>query len=91
MAVGLVALWYSAVRAVRAEGTEESVLGTIVLTAAVVGTVAGPLGLSFWYVLAGPVIVDRVGQDTVVLDRVRAAYFERARIPLPGGSTDQFP
>jgi hypothetical protein len=83
-AAGLAVLWYFAVRAVRAEGTEETVHGTILLTAAVVGTVAVPLGLSFWYVLAGPVIVDRVGQDMVVLDRVRTAYFERAGIPLPG-------
>jgi hypothetical protein len=58
-------------------------LGTILLTTAVFGSILGPLAISFWYTLAGPVIVDRADQDTVTLDRVRTAYFEAAGIPLP--------
>ena len=73
-------LWYAAVRVVRAEGESDTALGTVLLLAAVLGTVLLPIALSFWYIFAGPVIVDRVTEDTVVLDRVRTAYFTAAGI-----------
>jgi hypothetical protein len=43
---------------------------------AVFATVLVPRGLSAWYAFGGPVITDRTTEDTVVLDRVRQAYFE---------------
>ena len=72
----LVALWWAAVVAVRGD----SPAGTALLTAALLATVGLPLALSFWYALAGPVIVDRVTEDEVILDRVRSAYFEAAGV-----------
>lgn len=71
LAAVLAVAWYFAIRAVRAEmGTEDATAGTALLT----------LALSFGYVLAGPVIVDRVGPDTATLDRVREAYFRAAGV-----------
>jgi hypothetical protein len=50
---------------------------------ALVSAIAGPILISLWYTLAGPVIVDRVTQDTAVLDRVRQPYFDATGIPTP--------
>lgn len=76
MAVALTGLWVWAVIVTRQQmGTEDVDLATVLLTSAIIATIVLPLGLAFWYTLAGPVIVDRVTPDAVILDRVRPAYF----------------
>lgn len=75
VAVGL--LWAAAL----GTGADAPAFGTLI-GLALVSTVAGPILLSFWYSLAGPVIVDRVTQDTAVLDRVRQPYFDATGIPV---------
>jgi hypothetical protein len=76
-AVALGALWAWAVAVTRrAMGTEDTGPAVALLTAAIAATVLLPLAVSAWYAFAGPVIVDRVTEDAVVLDRVRQAYFD---------------
>lgn len=76
MAVVLAGLWAWAVVVTRQQmGNENVDLATALITSAVIATVALPVGLSLWYTLAGPVIVDRVTPEAAVLDRVRPAYF----------------
>lgn len=74
--VGL--LWVIALRV----GVDSPAFGPL-LGLALVASIAGPILLSLWYSLAGPVIVDRVTQDTAVLDRVRLPYFDATGIPVP--------
>lgn len=74
--VGL--LWAGALRV----GVDSPAFGPL-LGLALVASIAGPIVLSLWYCLAGPVIVDRVTQDTAVLDRVRLPYFDATGIPVP--------
>jgi hypothetical protein len=83
LAVLLAGLWVWAVIVTRQQmGTENVDLATVLLTSAIIATIAFPIGLSFWYTLAGPVIVDRVTPDAAILDRVRPAYFTATgRIP----------
>lgn len=77
MAALLAGLWTWAVIVTRQQmGTEDVDLATALLTAAILATIGLPIGLSLWYCFAGPVIVDRVTPDAVILDRVRPAYFE---------------
>jgi hypothetical protein len=73
----LVGLWVWAILETRrVTGTEEVGLAVVLMTGAVFATVLVPLGLSAWYAFGGPVIADRTTEDTVVLDRVRQAYFD---------------
>jgi len=73
----LAALWVGAVTAtVRVVGPENVGWAVALLITAVFASVVLPLALSAWYAIAGPVIADRVTPDTVVLDRVRQAYFD---------------
>ena len=76
MAVVLAGLWTWAVIVTRRQmGTENVDLATVLLTSAIIATIGGPIGLSLWYCFAGPVIVDRVTPEAVILDRVRPPYF----------------
>ncbi|MBN9520768.1 hypothetical protein J0H58_19990 [bacterium] len=76
-AVALVALWaWAVVVTRRTMGTDDTGLAVTLILTAVLSTVLLPVAISFWYALAGPVIVDRVTESTVVLDRVRQAYFD---------------
>ncbi|MDY3558512.1 hypothetical protein R5W23_005630 [Gemmata sp. JC673] len=82
-ALGLAALWLGAVLETRrAMGTENVGLATALLLGAVFASVLVPLAFSVWYSFAGPVIVDRVTESGVVLDRVRQAYLD-ATGPAP--------
>jgi hypothetical protein len=73
----VVGLWACAVLETRrVMGTENVGLAVALIIGAVFATVLMPLGLSAWYTFGGPVIADRVTEDTVVLDRVRTAYFD---------------
>lgn len=77
MLVGLVALWVWAIVVTRRDmGTDHVGAATALILTALALSVALPIALSFWYCLCGPVIVDRVGENEVVLDRVRQAYFD---------------
>lgn len=78
-AVGVAALWgWAVVEARRAAGTDDTGLAVALVLAAVLATVLAPTAIAAWYALAGPVVVDRVTEDAVVLDRVRRAYFAAA-------------
>lgn len=73
----LAALWWWAVAETRrVMGTEEVNLAVTLVVAAILATVLMPIALSVWHFVAGPVVVDRVTESTVVLDRVRRAYFD---------------
>jgi hypothetical protein len=86
MVVGLAALWVWAVVVTRrVMGTDDTDLAVTLVVTAVFSSVLLPIALSVWYVFAGPVTVERVTQDAVVLDRVRQAYFEAAGT-VPGGA-----
>ncbi|VTR96741.1 unnamed protein product [Gemmata massiliana] len=77
MAIGLVALWVWAIVVTRrVMGTENTDLAVTLVITAIFSTVLLPLALSIWYVFAGPVLVDRVTEKEVVLDRVRQPYFD---------------
>lgn len=75
--LAVIALWaWAVLETRRVMGTEEVGLAVVLLIGAVFATVLVPLGLSAWYAFGGPVIADRTTEDTVVLDRVRQAYFD---------------
>jgi hypothetical protein len=75
-ALALVALWAAAVSETRrAMGTDEVDLAATLVLSAVAGTALLPIALGVWYSFGGPVIVERVTEKTVVLDRVRRVYF----------------
>lgn len=75
--VVLAALWVWAVLETRrVMGTEDVGLAVALVFGAIFASVVLPLALSAWYAFGGPVIADRVTEDTVVLDRVRQAYFD---------------
>jgi len=77
MLLPLVALWWWAIAETRqVMRTEEVDLAVTLVVAAVVATILLPVALATWYFVAGPVVVDRVTESTVVLDRVRQAYFD---------------
>jgi hypothetical protein len=77
MLVALIAIWVWAVLVTRrVMGTEDTGPAVALIMTAVFSTALMPLALSLWYVFRGPVIVDRVTEDAVVLDRVRQAYFD---------------
>lgn len=76
MAVALAGLWVWAVVVTGREmGSDDPILSTTLLTTAILATILLPIALSLWYCLAGPVVVDRVTPEVVVLDRIRPAYF----------------
>lgn len=81
----LAALWWWAVAETRrVMGTEDVDLAVTLVLAAVAATVLLPVALATWYFIAGPVTVDRVTESTVVLDRVRRAYFEATGLKPEG-------
>ena len=76
-ALVLAGLWGWAILETRkVMGTEDVGLAFALVIGAILASALLPLALSTWYVFAGPVIADRVTEDTVVLDRVRQAYFD---------------
>jgi len=76
-ALVLAGLWVGAfLETRRVMGTEDVGLAVTSLIGSVFASVLLPLALSAWYAFGGPVIADRVTEDTVVLDRVRQAYFD---------------
>jgi hypothetical protein len=77
----LAALWtWAVLETRRVMGTEAVGLALTLILTAIAATVLLPTGLSVWYVFRGPVIVERVTEDSVVLDRVRQQYFDAAGI-----------
>ena len=77
MALVLAALWaWAVVETRRVMGTENVGLAVTLVIAAIFASVLLPLALSAWYAFGGPVIVERVTEDAVVLDRVRQAYLD---------------
>lgn len=84
-ALALAGLWgWAVLETRRVMGTEEVGLAVALLIGAVFASVLLPLGLAAWYAFGGPVVADRVTEDTVVLDRVRQAYFDATgREPAP--------
>lgn len=77
MLLPLAALWWWAVAETRrVMGTEDVDVAVTLVVAAILATVLLPVALAAWYFVAGPVVVDRVTESTVVLDRVRQAYFD---------------
>jgi hypothetical protein len=77
----LAALWVGAVLETRrVMGTEEVGPAVALMVTAIVSTILLPAALATWYVFAGPVIVERVTEGTVVLDRVRRVYFDATGI-----------
>lgn len=75
--IPLAALWTWAVLETRkVMGTEDVDLAVALVISAILATIGLPLGLAIWYAFAGPVIVERVTEGTVVLDRVRQPYFD---------------
>lgn len=78
MSVILAGLWVWAIaETARVMGTENAGFAVTLLMTAIFATVLLPIGVGTLRFLYGPVIVDRVTEDTVVLDRVRQEYFER--------------
>lgn len=76
-ALVLAGLWtWAVLETRRVMGTEEVGLAAALIIGAIFASVLLPLALSVWYAFGGPVIADRVTEDTVVLDRVRHAYFD---------------
>jgi hypothetical protein len=76
-ALVLAGLWVWAVLETRrVMGTEDVGFAVALIIGAAFASVLLPLALSAWYAFGGPVIADRVTEDTVVLDRVRQAYFD---------------
>lgn len=85
----LVTLWGWAITILRRDwGTDHTDLAANLTLLALGATFVLPLALAFWYVLAGPVIVDRATESTVVLDRVRQAYFDATGLKPSGPPTD---
>jgi hypothetical protein len=70
-------LWaWAIVEARKVMGTENVDVAVALVVTAISATVLLPLGVGIVRFLYGPVIVDRVTEVTVVLDRVRQAYFD---------------
>lgn len=77
MVMLLVVLWTWAItEIIRVMGTENVDFAVTLAVIAVFATILLPLGMGIVRFLYGPVIVDRVTENTVVLDRVRQAYFD---------------
>lgn len=82
MVLALILLWvWAIVVTARSMGTEEVGLATTLVMTAIFSTILVPIGLGAWYSFAGPVIVDRVTENEVILDRVRQAYLDAAGLP----------
>jgi hypothetical protein len=83
--VALALLWAWAIVEVRTVmGTEDVDFAVALVVTAVFATILLPLGVGTVRFLHGPVIVDRVTEDAVVLDRVRRAYFEATGLKPDG-------
>jgi hypothetical protein len=77
MLAQLAGLWGWAIAILRRDmGTDHTDLAAGLTLTAVLATVLLPCALGLWYALAGPVLVERVTENEVVLDRVRQAYFD---------------
>jgi hypothetical protein len=77
MGVALAGLWgWAVVETSRVWGTENVDLAVGLMVTAIVASVLLPCGVGTLRFFYGPVIVDRVTEGTVVLDRVRQAYFD---------------
>ena len=75
--VALAALWAWAITATaKVMGTENVDFAVPLVVTAILATILLPMGVGTLRFLYGPVIVDRTTEDTVVLDRVRRAYFD---------------
>lgn len=75
--VSLAGLWTWAIaETAKVMGTENVDFAVGLVMTAIFATILLPLGVGVWRFVAGPVIVDRVTEGTVVLDRVRQAYFD---------------
>jgi len=73
----LTGLWAWAIaETARVVGTENVDFAVSLVMTAIVATILLPMGVGTWRFLAGPVIVDRVTEGTVVLARVRQVYFD---------------
>lgn len=59
----------------RNAGTDQIDLAVTLTLSAMAATALLPVGWGLWYAFAGPVLVERVVGEKVVLDRVRPAYF----------------
>jgi hypothetical protein len=85
MRVLLAALWaWAIVETRRVMGTEDVDFAVGLVMTAIFATVLLPLGVGTLRFLYGPVIVDRVTEDTVVLDRVREVYFDATGLKPEG-------
>lgn len=77
MSVCLAALWTWAIaETVKVMGTENVDFAVALFMTAIFATILLPIGVGALRFFYGPVIVDRVTEGTVVLDRVRQAYFD---------------
>lgn len=75
--VVLAGLWtWAIVEAAKVVGTENVDFAVALILTAILATGLLPIGVGTWRFFCGPVIVDRVTEGTVVLDRVRQAYFD---------------
>jgi hypothetical protein len=73
--VVLAGLWaWAVVEARRVMGTENVDFAVAIVLTAIVATILRPLGVGTLRFLRGPVIVGRVTEDTVLLDRVRLSH-----------------
>lgn len=77
--VAVAGLWaWAVVETRKVMGTEEVGFAVALVTATTFATVLLPLGVGTVRFFHGPVIIERVTEDAVVLDRVRRAYFDAA-------------
>jgi hypothetical protein len=77
MGLLLAGLWaWAIVETRKVMGTENVDFAVTLVVTAIVATILLPMGVGTLRFLYGPVIVDRVTESTVVLDRVRQAYLD---------------
>lgn len=77
ISVALAGLWAWAIaETVKVMGTENVDFAVVLVMTTIFATILLPMAVGTLRFLYGPVIVDRVTESTVVLDRVRQAYFE---------------
>jgi hypothetical protein len=77
ISVALAGLWACAIaETVKVMGTENVDFAVVLVMTAIFATILLPMAVGTLRFLYGPVVVDRVTESTVVLDRVRQAYFE---------------
>lgn len=77
MGVVLAGLWtWAIVETAKVMGTEDVGFAVALVMTAIFATILLPIGVGTLRFFFGPVIVDRVTESTVVLDRVRQSYFD---------------